>query len=375
MKRITILIAAITIIASCAQQSDKSKLDDLKKKQADISTQIRELEKKLAATDTSKAKTKLVEVIQVQPKPYKHYIEIQGRVDADQNVTITPDMAGTIRAVYVREGDHVEPGQVLAEINDRVMQESVEEVKNSLSLAQELYEKQENLWKQNIGSEVQYLQAKNQKESLEKKLNTLNQQLEQYKIKSPINGVVDEVMIKLGQGVAPGVPSFRVVNTTKLKVKADVAEKFASSVKVGSTVMIFFPDLNREIPATVSYRSDVINQLNRTFTVIVDIDGSPDYSPNMIATVKITDYQNPNAMIVPENTVQDSEDGSYLFVAENNGKQDVATKRMVKKGSAYNGQVEILEGLKAGDRVITTGFDDLSNGVLLNISNMSTASK
>src|SRR5207244_725081 len=147
---------------------------------------------------------------------------------------------------------------------------------------------------------------KNQKESLENKMNTLKEQLEQYKIKSPISGVVDEVMLKLGQGVAPGLPSFRVVNTSKLKVKADVAEKFAESVNEGSTVMVYFPDLNREIPATVSYRARVINQLNRTFTVIVNIEGNSDYHPNMIATVKITDYQKPSAIVVPVNTAQDS---------------------------------------------------------------------
>jgi membrane fusion protein (multidrug efflux system) len=377
MKKIIILFAAVTIFLSCQSKKidKKAELETLKQKQSEISTKIRDLEKEIALTDTTKAKTKLVEVITVQPQPYKHYIEIQGRVDADQNVTITPDMAGTIKAIYVREGDQVQPGQVLAEINDLVMRQSVEELKNSLALAQQLFDKQENLWKQNIGSEVQYLQAKNQKESLEKKMNTLKEQLELYKIKSSISGVVDEVMVKLGQGVAPGVPSFRVVNSSKLKVKADVAEKFSESVKEGSTVMVYFPDLNKEIPATVSYRSSVINQLNRTFTVIVNIDGNTEYRPNMIAVVKIADYQKADAMVVPVNTVQDSEEGSYVFVAENNGKQDVAKKKIVKKGSNYNGAVEILDGLQAGDKVITTGTDDLSDGVLLIISNPAAASK
>jgi membrane fusion protein, multidrug efflux system len=377
MKKITILFTALTIFLSCTPQKTdkKAQLEDLKKQQSEISTKIRDLEKEIALTDTSKAKTKLVEVITVQPKPYKHYIEIQGSVYDDQNVTITPNMAGTIKGVYVREGDRVQPGQVLAEIDDQSMRGNIDELKNSLKLAEQLYEKQENLWKQNIGSEVQYLQAKNQKENLEKRINTLNDQLDLYKIKSSISGVVDEVMIKIGQGVAPGVPSFRVVNGSRFKVKADVAEKFTDNVKQGDNVLVYFPDLNKEVPGTVEYRSDVINQLNRTFTVIVNLEGSPDYHPNMIAVVKITDYQNPNAIVVPENTVQDSEDGSYLFVAENNGKQEVAKKMMIKKGSNYNGYVEILDGLKPGDEVVTTGIDDMSNGILLDISKTKNASE
>ena len=370
MKNIIILVTSIFLLASCGGSNDKAaQLKELKSQQASLSQQIKDLEKELAATDTSKAKSKLVEVMPLTSQEFKRYVEIQGKVDADQNVTVTPQMMGTVKAIYVNEGDQVSPGQVLAEIDDAVMRQSLEELKSGLELATILFAKQENLWKQNIGSEVQYLQAKNQKESLEKKMKTFQDQIDLYKIKSPIFGTVDDVMLKIGQGVAPGVPSVRVVNTTKLKVKAEVAERFASSIKDGSNVMIYFPDLKKEFPATVSFRSKVIDELNRTFIVEVNIASSPDYHPNMIAVVKINDYSNPNAIVVPVNTVQESESGTYVFIAlEQNGKT-IAQKKDVVLGNNYNGNVEILSGLAAGDKIVTTGLEDLNNGMLLETNN------
>jgi len=367
---LAILIAVVALTAACGKGGDKrAELEKLRKEQADVNAKIASLEKELAASDTTGGKTKLVEVLNVQPDSFYHYIDIQGKVDADQNVTISPQMPGSVKALYVKEGDNVSVGQVLAEIDDQVMRQGVEELKTQLSLAQQLYAKQENLWKQNIGSEVQYLQAKTQKEALEQKMKTMQEQLALYKITSPIAGSVDEVDIKLGQVVAPGVPSFRVVNGNRLKIKAEVSERFAASVKEGSRVVVYFPDLKKEVNETVSFRSKAINNLNRTFTVQVNLDEtSADYHPNMIAVLKITDYQKNNALVVPQNVVQESEDGAYVYVADRSGKTPMAKRVAVTLGQSYNGRVEVTNGLNAGDEVVTTGFEDLNNGVALSIS-------
>lgn len=368
---LAIVIVVATLAAACGgQRGDKrAELEKLKKEQADINAKIAALEKEISATDTSAAKTKLVEVLTVQPDSFFHYIDIQGKVDADQNVTVSPQMMGSIKAIYVREGDNVAAGQVLAEVDDQVMRQGLEELKTQLSLAQQLFSKQENLWKQNIGSEVQYLQAKTQKEALEQKMKTMQDQLAMYKITSPISGSVDDVTVKLGQSVAPGVPTFRVVNTSRLKVEAEVAERFASSVKEGSHVVVYFPDLKKEVVEKIAFRSKAINALNRTFTVHVDLDETnPDYHPNMTAVLKITDYQKNNALVVPMNVVQESEEGAYVFTAEHTGNNVVAKRTAVTLGQSYNGRVEIIEGLQPGDEVVATGFEDLNNGVALSIA-------
>ena len=374
MKQYFAIVVALSILAAACGGTNggdkKSELAKLKKEQADLNAKIAALEKEIALTDTSAAKSKLVEVLTVQPDSFYHYIDIQGKVDADQNVTISPQMPGAVKAIYVKEGDNVGAGQVLAEIDDQVMRQGVEELKTQLALAQQLFTKQENLWKQNIGSEVQFLQAKTQKEALEQKMRTMNEQLALYRITSPISGSVDEVNVKLGQVIAPGVPTFRVVNTSRLKVEAEVAERFAGSVKEGSHVVVHFPDLKKDVPEKIAFRSKAINPLNRTFTVQVNLDEqTAEYHPNMIAVLKITDYQKNNALVVPVNVVQESEEGAYVFVVDRAGNTPTAKRTAVELGQSYNGRVEIVNGLQPGDEVVTTGFEDLNNGVVLSIAN------
>jgi RND family efflux transporter MFP subunit len=367
MKKLFALLSVVVLLISC-QSSDKlALLENLRKQHDELTAKIAALEKELAASDTSlkNIKQKLVETKVVQPELYAHYIEIQGKVESDQNIIITPNAAGTIKAVYVREGDAVKPGQVLAEIDDQILRQGIEELKTGLDLAKQLYEKQENLWKQNIGSEVQYLQVKNQKESLEKKLKTMMEQLELYKLKSSIYGTVDEVMIKIGQAAAPGVPSFRVVNNNQLKIKAEVAERFSKSVKEGSPVIVYLNDINKEINGTISYKGKSINIMNRTFGIIVNINGSDDILPNMSAVVKIKDYENPEAIVIPINMTQLSEEGTYAYVAATQNGKMTAEKKIIVPGSVYNGKMEILSGLKSGDILITTGLDDITNGVAI----------
>lgn len=371
MQKILILLSVVVLFYSCGASTDdkKSQLEKLKKEQEDLSKKIKTLEDEIAKTDTSKkAKMLDVEVAPVAVQPFKSYVEIQGKLDADQNVTISALMAGTIKSIYVTEGDAVKAGQILAEVDDAVLRQSVSQMQSQLAFATDLYNKQKNLWDQKIGSEVQYLTAKNQKESLEKQLQTMNEQLELYKIKSPINGTIDEVMLKLGQTAAPGFPAIRVVNMGSLKVKADVSENYASKIRVGNSVIVKFPDAGKELDAKVSFVSKVISAMNRTFNVQVSVPTDADLHPNMIAKMMVVDYESPHAIVIPLNTVQNSTEGNFVFVAEKNDKgQSVAHKRIVSAGRDYDGQVEILDGLKEGDTIITVGFQDLEDGELIKI--------
>ena len=305
---------------------------------------------------TTNDKIKTVEVVRMIPQLFNSYIDIQGKVDADENVSVNAEMGGTVTKVNVHLGDEVSAGQVLAELDSKVIQQGIAELQGGLDLATTMYEKQKSLWEQKIGTEVQFLAVKNQKESLEKKMATLHQQVEMTKIKTPINGIVDAVDIKLGQATMPGLPAIRVVNMRSLKVKGEVAESYLAKVKNGNDVEIIFPDMQDTVKAKIAYAAKVISPLNRTFTVTINLDGKKEYHPNMMAILKIIDYSNPKAFVVPVNTIQRAEEGDFLFIST--GKN--AKKAKVKVGRMYNGRAEIIEGLKEGDQLITKGFQELN---------------
>ncbi len=372
MKNILILTTLSILLFACGSSAPDKKveLENLKTELATLSDKIKKLETEIAATDTTtKIKMLDVEVSPVAAMPFKSYVQVQGKLDAEENVAVSPQMGGTVKSIYVNEGDAVKAGQILAELDNAVMKQGIEELKNQLAFATDLYNKQKNLWDQKIGSEVQYLSAKNNKEAMEKKMQTMNEQLDMYKIKSPINGTVDEVSLKLGQIAAPGFPAVRVVNMNSLKVKADIAESYAGKIMEGNDVIIEFPDMNKTLDAKVSFVSRVINNMNRTFNVQVSISSEPNYHPNMIAHLNIVDYQSVSSIVIPLNVVQNSENGNYVFLSVKNEKgKTVAHKQIVRTGREYKGQIEILEGLKEGDSLITTSYQDVEDGELLKIN-------
>ncbi len=376
MKKLLLIIAVFSFFVSCQQRQTKdpkAQLEQLKKEQKDLAEQIKKLETQIAASDTGgvKEKPKLVAVSALQPSLFEHFIEVQGRVDADQNVGLMAQIPGTITKILVSKGDYVRRGQVLATMDAATSMASIEALKKNLELANLLYEKQQSLWNQSIGTEVQYLQAQNQKESLEKQLNVLQQQYEMSKIKSPINGTVDEVMAKLGEAASPGFPSFRVVNLSSMKVVADIAENYAGTIKVGDEVTIRFPDANKEIIKKVTAVSQVIDPASRSFQVDIRLGSEEQkyFHPNMVAVLKIRDYSKENSITVPINIVQNSEEGKFVFLAKQTGNERVAEKAVITAGSSYGERMEVLSGLNAGDQLITTGYQDLSNGRPLIIDN------
>ena len=368
MKKIMILFIAATVLVSCNSGDNKAKLEKLKKQKTEIESQIKILEAELAKTDTTKKKSTMVSIAELLPTEFNHYIELQGKIDGEDNVIATSKGAGVITAIYVKEGQMVKKGQVLADLDMQVLNQTMAELKTQLDFATNLYNKQKALWDQKIGSEVQYLSAKNQKESLENKIATFSDQIDLMRIKSPINGSIEEIPVKVGQSIAPGMIAFRVVNFSKVKVLVDVSETYASKVKTGDEAIISFPDFNEEMKAKVSFASRFINPSNRSFQVEIRLNpGKLEFRANMIAVVKINDYLVKNAIVVPVNVVQKGMSEDFVMVAVAKGKEMVAEKRKVVIGLTYGGNAEVKSGLKQGDKILVTGFQNVNDGDIISV--------
>lgn len=363
MKQLLYTVLIAIAITSCSSDP-KAELEKLKKQEVELHEKIVKLESTIVASkEVNNGQVIDVAITNVAIQNFKHQIEVQAKVDGDENVAVSPETMGTVVRVNVKVGDNVTKGTILAELDNQVYQRGLEELQSSREFLNTLFLKQKSLWDQKIGTEIQYLTAKNNLESLDRKIASTRQQLDMTKIKSPINGTVDEMEIKVGQAVAPGMPGVRVVNFSKLKVKAEIAEAFISKVKKGDQVEINFPDLNRSISTKLSYSGKVIDPLNRTFKIEVDMNPKEiNLHPNMVAIVRIADYQSENSLVLPVSVVQTTEDGSYVFIAEGSKGKAVARKRVVVVGSNYNGMMEIKEGIKAGDPVVTTGYQNLVDG-------------
>jgi len=367
MKTKILVIALAILIVSC-HQDKQIQLTNLRKQHDVISEKIKALEDELAKTDsTTKVLGTRVAVTELKPGIFNHFIEVQGRVDGDENVNISAQMGGIVNQIYIKEGDHVSKGQILARLDDKVLQKNLVELQTGFDFANNMYEKQKSLWDQKIGSEVQFLTAKNTKEGLERRIATLKDQIAQMSITSPINGTVEDIPVKVGQMLSPGIIAFRVVNFSTIKIVADIAEAYTSQVNNGDQVLVYFPDLKKEVIGKINFSSKYINPTNRTFSVNVRLSNvDPDLKANMIAMLKINDYKNPAALVVPINVVQTDASNSYVAIAEKTLNGSVVKKVPVIPGIVYNGLTEIKSGLKAGDKIITVGYLDLENGQAIN---------
>ncbi|MDX2196190.1 MAG: efflux RND transporter periplasmic adaptor subunit [Cytophagales bacterium] len=360
------IIGSIALLTACSggeqQPADKkTQLEALKKQQAELSVQIETLQKEIAATDTTAAPVniKMVSVDVVKASTFSHYVEIQGKIDTDNNVMISCEMGGTIKKVNVKRGDNVSKGQVLAEVDNTLIRKGIEQLQTSLDLATTVYEKTDKLWKENIGTEVQYLQAKANKEALESQMESLKVQLKKTQITSPFDGYVDEVYKKEGELMAPGFPAFNVVNSSNFKVVGELAESYVSKVKEGDEIEIYCPDVDVTITEKISVVGNVINPVNRTFIVEAKITNKGNMlKANLVAYLKIKDYSRKNSIVVPINTVQTSRNGQFIYVAN----QNVVEKRDVDVENTYGSFALVANGLKEGDKIITFGYNDLTEG-------------
>jgi RND family efflux transporter MFP subunit len=372
--KFNVAMSLLLLIAACGGSNElekkKAKVEGLKAQQAEIASEIKSLEAEIAAIGDTNAnaneKVKYVKLTTLEPTEFLHFIDVQGRVDGDQNNTISARAMGPVTKIYVKPGSRVTKDQLLAELDAEIVKTQIADLKTSLAFATDVFNKQKALWEKQVGTEVQYLSAKNNKESLEQKLQTLYENLDMYRIKAPFSGTVDEVFIKVGSNVAPGVPCIRVVNFNNLKAKADVAETYASQIKEGNDVMLLFPDLNNKtIKGKIDFTSRVINQMTRTFTIESQLQNDADLIPNMICVFKVVDYKSPKAIVIPINTVQKNESEVYVMVSEVLDGKQVAVQRNVTIGKIYNDKAEITSGLKEGDKLIVTGYNDLNNNELI----------
>ena len=368
-------IVLVSLLAACSQekkndlQSKRDELVTLKSQQTELTTKIKTLETEVAKLDPKKAEDTRVKDVSVAPlsaSTFRHFVELQGTIDAKNNVQVSPKSGGVVTAVYVKEGDRVRAGQAIAKIDDQLLRESMAEVRTQLSLVNTVYEKQSALWKQQIGTEIQYLQAKNNKESLERRLATLNAQLGQSTVTAPISGVVDQVTVKVGQSAAPGIGLVRVVNLAQLKVVAKVSDSYSGSVRKGDAVLIDFPDLKKTLNSRISFVATTVDAMTRTFTIEAPLPSDNALKPNMLARIKINDQTQANAIVINQNLIQSTENGQLVYVAISEGGKKVAKARTIKTGQAYGGQIAVTQGLKAGDQVVTSGYQDLVDGQTIN---------
>jgi membrane fusion protein, multidrug efflux system len=362
-----ILLASMALLSACSKPDKKTELADLKSQQKEIETKIKSLEKELGTTEKKAEATPItVAVSPIQPQSFKHFVEGQGVVTSKNIVMVTPQMGGAITGLFLVEGQAVKKGQLVATIDNSVMKESLTEIKTQLELASTVFNKQKALWDQQIGTEIQYLQAKANKESLEKRIITMETQMGMSKVYAPISGVVEKVMQKSGEMGMPGAPMAQIVNVGDLKVMAKIADTYVGSVKKGDAITIKFPDINKEFTTRISLVNALIDPASRTFGIeanIPNLGGS--LKPNQVAIININDLSKANALIVSQNIVQKTELGDLVYVAITENGKKIARAKKVKTGISYNGNVEILEGLTSGEMVITQGYQDLVDGSLI----------
>jgi membrane fusion protein, multidrug efflux system len=387
----SLLIVTALMIASCGSKkpgdnaaiaAKKTELEKLKADQTKINDQVTKAQAELAKLDTASAvteKAKLVAITTLAPSSFTHYIDLQGRVDAVNISTITPrGNAGQVKALFVKKGDFVKKGQLLLQMDDLIAKQSLNAsvqslaaTKAQLDLAKDLYKRRQNLWSQGIGTEVDVLTAKTNAENMEAQYNAqqenlknAQQQVNFSSVYSDVDGVANDVNIRVGE-IFTGVGQIRIVNNSNLKVTTDVPENYLGRVQVGNHIIVTFPDINKTIDAVVNVASPLIDNNSRSFYIEAKIPASKDFHPNQIALVKIQDYTIKNTITVPVNTLQTDDKGKFVMVsAQENGKL-IAKKRPVTIGEFYGDQLEIKSGLKAGDTIITDGFQGLYEGQLI----------
>jgi RND family efflux transporter MFP subunit len=309
-----------------------------------------------------------VSTLEIQPTRFDHYLELQGDVQTKQNILLYPEMPGTLVKVLVRDGDVVRKGQMLARIDDGGLSSGLEQLKTQAALAETTYERQKRLWEQNIGSEIQYLQAKTNYEASTNAVKQAEAQFNKSIIRAPFSGIVDDVMQDEGSTVNPaaGMPVIRLVNLSDMYVEVDVPESYLESVRPGKEVQIYLPVLGDSIQTSVRQTGNFINPTNRSFSVEIPVpntDGS--VKPNLTARVRINDYSSEEALLVPPSVISENAEGQqYVYVAvdiKENG-TGIAEKRVIQTGKVQGEFVEVLSGIAPGEEIIVEGARSVREG-------------
>ena len=347
----------------------KANLEKLKNKRSTLDDDIRKLEEQVNKADPESAALKNIKLVEVQPvsiQEFTHYIDLQGRVDADNISYVTPrGMPAQVKAVYINKGDNVKKGQLLLKLDDAVQLQQLEGLKTQLAYAEDIKKRTKNLWDQGIGTEIQLKTAENNVKALKDQINTLTSSWQMTNVTSEVNGYVEQLNLRVGEtftGFTGNQPQIMIINSSSLKVVTDVPENYLGKIGKGTPVKITLPDVNLEFNSIISLMNQSVGINSRAVTTESKIPYNSKIHINQVAEVKLKDYSNPKAMIIPLTVLQTDESGKYVFVlAVENGKQ-VARKKKVRVGEIYGEQIEVLEGLQEGDKLISRGYQGLYEG-------------
>lgn len=369
MKKIS-LLALVFAIAACQDESLEAKKQELEEKQtelADLQEEIKELKKSIGELDTAATEEVVdytpVKTKRISPEQFNHYVELTGTVDSEENILISAETSGRVVSIPASEGNNVRKGEVLVRLDNDAVKSQFEEARAAFELAEKTYQKRSNLWEQQIGSEIEYLQAKNAYETTKSRLAQVRTQLENTVIKSPINGTVDDIMVNEGEFVSFGSPIIRVVDVNNVELEAELSEEYLPRVDKGDTAFISIPALGVQTKAPISFISQVINPENRSFTVKVGLQNTDkNIKPNVLANMRLRDYTADSAMVVPSKSISKDLKGDFVYTVQQESGEQVARKKYIVRGQVSGSETEIVEGLKPGDEVITTGYEQVNEG-------------
>ena len=378
MKKIAIITILSFVLFACGNKENNKSIEDLiadknvkalNEKKTSLQAEIAKIEAGLATLDVKKEEA-LVSVATIKDTIFNHYLDIQGSVDTKENILIQPEFSGTLTSLTVKSGQRVAKGQILGRVDDAGMSQQLASAENQYSLAKTTFDRQKNLWDKKIGSEIQFLQAQTQMISAQKTVAQIKAQLSKTVIRAPFSGTIDEVFAERGQVVAPSQQGLmRIVNLGNMYVSTSVPESYIGKLKVGDQVDVYLTSLNKTYKGKVRQVGNFINPNNRSFGIEVSLP-NPDnlLRPNQVAKLKIVDYVNKNAIVVPTAVIQEDGTGSkYVYVVEgSNGKTGTAKKVIVEVGKSSDNVTEIKSGLSADDIIVTEGVNTISNGMKLN---------
>ena len=377
MKPFAIITAILFLVACGGGNKDnangiadkKEKLAALKKDQVTLTEKISTLEQELAKLDPSTVaeKIKLVGVSVIEAQNFTHYIDLQGKIATENVYNVSPrGMGGQVKEIYIKQGDVVKKGQLLLRLDDGLVQQNIKQLETQLEFAKNIFARQKNLWNEGIGTEVQFLTAKNNVEGLEKQMAIVKEQSSTSRVYAEVSGIVETVNIRAGE-LFTGSPlaGITIVNPSTLKATVDVPENYVSKIKKGMPVVVDVPDLGKSFNTQVTLISEIINNNSRSFIAESKLPASPQLKPNQLAVVRILDHESKNALVVPVETIQTDDKGKYVFVLKVENGKKVARKIPVNIGEFYDAQIEVISGLTAGEQLITKGFQGLYEGQLI----------
>jgi RND family efflux transporter MFP subunit len=379
----TLAVAAALFAVSCGGKDQKgelgekkAKLEKLKAEKTKLDKDIQQLQMEIAKLDPASVTVapKLVAVTPVSMRSFAHYIDLQGRVDADNISYLTPrGMPAQVKALYIKKGDYIKKGQLIMKLDDAVQLKQLESLKTQLGFAEDIYKRQKNLWDQGIGTEVQLKTSENNVNGLKDQVNTLLESWQMTNVKSEVDGYVEQLNLRVGEtfsGFAGAAPQVMIVNASSLKVVTDVPENYLGKIRKGTIVEITLPDVGLEFNSSISLMNQSIGLNSRSVSTEAKMPYSPNVHINQVAQVRIKDYENKKAVVIPLTTLQTDEKGKYVYVLANENGKNVARKKQVQVGEIYGEQIEVLSGLGEGDQLITQGFQSLYEGQPVTTENL-----